>query len=378
MKKNLLFLLLAGIVAFFFACGGGGSGGDSLEGTVSTYATDDISEYDEVAAIVNGVSILNTGTGLKCVLLDAPKPMDLAKLDDEMLLISVKGCPAGDYNRFEVVLAREVTLTDGEDTQTCTFTSYKDKKGTPNTLYCDPVTDLCSIQMTGDQSVIPRENNKLVLDFDLKEFEVEDFPDPGCTVTMKVAPLNGSEMDDKKDKGYLESVKGKIVNLHTAAKTFNIYEDEFLFEVDYSGVTEPGTDELLLLAQNEGLQVKVFAESIEPGSVIKATKIEAEGEVEGTVSSLDPLNHTFVLLLPWGSIWIDYSGAEVEDVLADGARAEVEIAGADETAYLASEVEVEDDDDDGGHHDGDHDGDDDDDDERKDKDKDKDKDKKKE
>jgi hypothetical protein len=285
MKKSLFFLLLAGLIAFFHACGGGGGvgGGSGPEGTVSLYATDDISDYTQVGAIVNSVALLQTETGTRCTLLDGPRAVDIAKLSDEMILLSTKGCPAADYNRLELNFGRGVRLADSAgNVQTCTFTSYKDgHSGIPNILECDPVTGICSIRMNGEVDVMENKLNKIILDFDLKEFEVKGFPLPGCTVTMKVAPLDGEGLADKKDGGYLESVKGAISGVDTTAKTFTIRDDEFKATVDYSGITDTGPenqgiDELLADAQAGHWEVKVFALSIEPNTTIEAIKIEVE------------------------------------------------------------------------------------------------------
>ncbi|MDP1831897.1 MAG: hypothetical protein Q8K67_07545 [Geothrix sp.] len=96
---------------------------------------------------------------------------------------------------------------------------------------------------------------------------------------------------------------------------------------------------------------------IQPGSVIRGTlsgmnlaatwvKVEtgledlpgSELEVSGTISGLDPVAKTFMLM----SYKVDFSAAKVEGTLADGARVEVEgILGTGMAPILmAKEVEV--------------------------------------
>jgi hypothetical protein len=348
--KKLLFIItiaLAGAI-LIYACGGG-DGGPSGTGMVYLYATDDFMDgYMSVSLVVRSVALLNTGSGSYCEVLAGPVKLDVPELEGVLSLLDVTQCPAVPYNRIRVALQKGVKLRDASGKSSdCSLASYKDEHMRPNALNC--TGDLCTLDITGEVNVFAFQGNMLGLDFDLKEFEVEHFGQPRCSVTMKVSPLHADDMDDM--DGYEEEVSGYITSLHTGADLFTITKKGMVFTVDYSGASykgapQPGLDGLLSFAFLHNLEVEVRCATGCTGPSITAAKVYVEAK--GSVSGLNTMSYTFTLVntAKGFSVGVDYTEAvdrsHVEGPLAEGARVEAELFGHDGTNYLAREVEVED------------------------------------
>ncbi len=346
MKKLILLLLSVSIVTLtavlLISCGGGSgsSGGGASAGSVALFATDSPEDYKQVTVTINSVQLVNTGTGATCDVLTKPVTLDITDLASVLQLLNVVSCPSENFNRIYIEFNKQVVLTDANNiTTTCNFESYKDEHNHPNVLQC-PNDNSCFIDINGAVNVFASQNNKLALDFDLKEFEVEHFNSPSCSVTMKVSPLNASDIDKMHDD-HEEGISGYISNLDTDADSFTLTTESGTFTVSYTAVTTQGIDDLLKLAVSDQLQVEVIASGIN----LDAHTIEASAiyvELEGTISKLDTLAETFTLTYQTDkTITVDYKNAEEEGTLADGANVEVKLNGYDGTNYLANEVEVE-------------------------------------
>lgn len=344
---KLLFIIaisLAGAV-LIFACGGGGGGPSGSSGAVYLYATDDFMDgYMSVSLIVNSAALINTGSGAYCDILSGPVAIDVPELEGVLSLLDVTQCPAVPYNRIRVTLQKGVALMDpGGATSDCSLVSYKEgHRPTPNKLDC--TGDLCTLDITGEVNVFAFQGNMLGLDFDLKEFEVEHFGQPDCSVTMKVSPLHA---DDMKDKDYEEKISGHMTSLDTDADLFTITKKGMAFTVDYSGASykgapQPGLDGLLSFAFSHNLEVQVRCATACTGPVITASKVYVEAE--GSVSALSASTFTLSNTAKVFSVGVDYTEAvnrnHVEGPLAEGAWVEAELFGHDGTNYLAREVEV--------------------------------------
>ncbi len=345
-KKVLLSVIAAalilGLSAFLlYSCGGGGGGTSSAP--VGLYLTDDISLFTQVTATIDKVQVLNTGSGATCDLLTTPTVVDIAELANVMQLVNVAQCPAVPYNRIHIEFEKSVELTSGptatppDTTSLCSFVSYKDDGGGVNTLSCSGAT--CTLDINGAVNVLVNKQNKLALDFNLKDFDVVSFGTPStCSVTMKVSPLHAEEMEAL---GHPEGITGLISGLSTTDRTFTLTRGNSTFGVLYSGITttqQPGLDSLLQLAETDGLRVKVMSSNIDfSANTITASAIYVK--IEGTVSNLNAT--TFTLTYKGGkTITVDYSKADVDGVLADGVGVEVKLYGFDGVNFLASKVDV--------------------------------------
>lgn len=348
-NKIMLFGIFMGIVIIaasailLFSCGGTGG---AQTGTVALYLTDDISDFQQVTATITRVQVVHTGSNASCDILSTPVTIDITDLANVMHLVNVEECPAAPYNRLHIEFEKTVELTDKSGaSSTCAFTTYKDEGNRPNAIQCDPGTNICFLDMTGAINVFANAMNKIALDFDLKEFEVELFDDPGaCSVTMKVSPLHAAAM------GHMdrpESISGSISDLDTDGKTFILTRGRTILMVDYSGIDEtqqPGLSALLQLAVNDRLRVKVASSGIDLGAgSISASAVYVK--VEGTVSNLDPAAQTFSLTYKMNRMITVFYGppARVKGVITDTAWVEVKLYGYDSanSRYLAYQVELE-------------------------------------
>lgn len=311
-------------------------------GAVAVYITDDMSElFSQVTATIEKVQLVSTGTSTACNLLTIPTAINIANLRDVMQLISVAQCPATSFNRIHIEFDKGVQLFSSATgtLSRCSFESFKDEGSgnQPNTLNCDPVTNICSLDINGAVNVLARQDNKIGLDFNLKEFAVTDPDTPECAVTMKVSPLNASDF-----KGN-EAVTGIISELNTGNRTFALTKGDTTYGVLYSGITVPGLDTLLQRAQTDRLKTKVFTSGVDlTNNTITTSAVRVK--VEGTVSDLVS-GATFTV--GYGEnkkIGVDYTSAtEVDGNPENGSWVDVKLTGFSNTSNLftADEVEVE-------------------------------------
>lgn len=344
-----LFLIMA--MFFFQACsdgssnGGEGSHGDNSGSSLSTvalYATDGIADYKQVIATINMVQLKHTGSGAACNVLSTQMTINIANLANELQLLSVAQCPAVPYNRIHIGFNKSVELMDALDTKaTCSFASYKDGSNHPNVLQCDGMD--CSLDVNGAVNVLVNHTNAMALDFDLKHFDVDHFGTPSCSVTMKVSPLHG---DGVEKLHHHKGITGVVSGLTVSTKTFTLATHHTSFNVLYSSITptgQPGLNDLLLRAQEDGLRTRVTSTGIDfVDSTIVASAIAVK--VEGMISDFDGVNKTFTLTYKKGkTLKINFNNAVTKGLLADDAWVEVKLYGYDSMneVFLAGTVEVE-------------------------------------
>lgn len=354
--KHFVCLMAVAVLAlgFIYACGSSGSGSSST-GTVALYMTDDISDYSQVEATVTMVKLVHTGSGDSCTLFDDLDGIiiDIANLSDILQFVDTTTCKDRSYNRVHIGFLESVYLMNQSGTESeCTFTSYKNNKNQPNVLVCPDAT--CLMNINGAVNVLARQMNPLVLDFDLKGFEVEEFGTPECRVTMKVKPLGGDGFGHL-FKGYKRGVTGFITNLPDPPNnTFRITTRwGTAFTVDYSNTAsaQPNLHRVLQLARDYGLKVRVKSDSVDVSGVAPIIATAVYVKASGRLSELDTGSHSFDLLNTAKSdldIQVDYSDAaandRVEGSLADDIWVEVKLYDYLDPYYLAHEVEVEDED----------------------------------
>ena len=343
--RRMIMVMIFAVGTMLYACGGGG-GRTPSSGDVALFVTDDMSSYKQVITTINKVQIVKSGdAGTTCDVLTTPVTLDISDLSSIIQLLNVSNCPSDSYNRIHIEFDKNSKLMDqGNTSATCSFTSYKDNNNQPNTLQCKESN--CSLDINGAVNVLANQSNKLVLDFNLKEFEVNNFPLSNCSVTMKTSPLSDSDVDFKKGLGYKEGISGSISNLNTAAKTFIIIKGNKTFTIHYSGISQQNIDQLLQFAVDNNL--KVVVES--PSSDLNAGTYVASAvfiKVEGNLSALNVVKHTFSLTYQTTkTISIDYSEAStnnrVEGLLSNGASVEAKLNGFSGTNYTAYQVSVND------------------------------------
>jgi len=347
--KKVIFNAVAVVVVLvvslflFNSCSGGGGGGDST-GSVALYATDSMSDYKQVIATINKVTVMNTGSGASCDVLTAPTTIDIANLSGVLQLLNVANCPAVPYNRVHIEFERSVELMNiAGQKSACSFTSYKENGGRVNTLKCSGAT--CTLDINGAVNVLVSQHHKVGLDFDLKDFDVVSFGTGtgSCSVTMKVSPLHGQAFEQLRR---FEGITGLVSGLTTSTDTFTLTRGRLSVNVLYSGITssrQPGIEALLQRAQDDGLRTRVTTSAID----FSARTIVATGvfvKAEGLVSDLTTSTRTFTLTYKQGkTMTVDYRAAIVKGNLANDAWAEVSLYGSDAVSanFLAARVAVE-------------------------------------
>ncbi len=265
--------------------------------------TDDMGDYKQVSATLELVQLVHTGTNVSCDLLTEPQNVDIANLQNVLQLLDTSVCPAGPYNRVHIEFTQAVGLTDANDVSAdCLFASYKDNVNAnqPNVLVCD-AGGTCSLDMSGDINVIADTVNPFALDFNLREFEVENFGAANCAVTIKVEPQNSAGIDNKMQAGYKNGVTGYVSALDVNNGSFvlttkkgDVFNVEYA-EALYRDAIQPDLDGLLNFAQVNTLLARVFADSIDESGVQPITASTVFVKLKGQVSGLDLTNHLFTL-----------------------------------------------------------------------------------
>lgn len=343
------------VLLFTLSCGGG-TGPDpqpgSGKGTVALFITDNISFYKQVVMTITGIRLVNSGTGGVCEVLSDPVTLDIANLTNLAHYVNLTECPDGRYNKVSIDFqknARLMKLIASEDTASvCTFTSYLSDAGETKALVCGQDSGICTLNIKGGIRGVPitvQEDryNDLGIDFNLKEFTVDNFGEPAdCSVTMKAATVSAYDMNSS---GRSHEVSGSIQGL--AAHTFTLLSSGVSLTVDYSKINQAlqkNIYSLLLSAQSEGYPVIVQTGGIalETGT-IKANRIFMK--VAGTVSRVeDAPKWSFTLTDP-SSKTVDASykpPAVLAGALVDGAWVNARFDGYDDakTAFLAESIEV--------------------------------------
>jgi hypothetical protein len=186
--RKLVGILIVSLM--LYSCGHG-SGNVLSTGTVALFATDDISNYKQIISTINKVQLQQGANGMTCDVLTIPVTVDISNLSSVIQLLNVSNCFSGSYNKIHIEFEKSSMLMDqGNTSATCSFTSYKDNNNQPNTLQCNESN--CSLDINGAVNVLANQSNRLVLDFDLKEFEVNNFPSANCSATTKISSLDTS------------------------------------------------------------------------------------------------------------------------------------------------------------------------------------------
>jgi len=229
MKKGVLVTALA--IGTVFSCGGGGGGSGSYSAGGGTslplYLTDDASVYPSITVTLYEVNLCSDAQCVQKVNLFSSQQgveVDLAKLNGVLQYIGNVSVPQGTYNRLELIFDKSLTITDQSgNTHNAVFTPMEEKPNKPNTVQCD--TNKCYIRFNG--TVNPFADGRLVIDFDLKEFEVNTNSNPWQVTEVKVKPLTKSEMSSGTSythKIYMtvQGVSGNTITGQWMGKTYTV------------------------------------------------------------------------------------------------------------------------------------------------------------
>lgn len=317
-------------------------------GQVSLYFTDDISNFKQVVLTVQKVQLINSGTRSSCNLLGSPVSMDIPRLAGLMQYMDSADCQASPYNRIHIEVDQNLELMDFTGTRSaCRFTSYLDSSNKLNTLQCTAGTctlDINGAVRRGALEILADRNNKLALDFDLKSFTVENFGDASaCSVTMKVTPLEDSEIMQREDR---DSISGGIFELDTTNRSCILRKGQRPFTMSYAGISEtaqPGIDTLLQTAQDKRFTAVIQTTELD----LDTRNFDASAvsvKARGIVQALNPPTNTFTLQyrLPDLILQVSFDPATVDGFLANDSEVEVKFSGYDTASgtYHAERVAV--------------------------------------
>jgi hypothetical protein len=212
------------------------------------------------------------------------------------------------------------------------------------------VSGICTFSIQGGSrassfAVYEDHTNVLGIDFDLKQYAVDDFDKPDeCEVTLKAATVSASDMNSS---GRAHGATGSVQGLDTANGLFTLLSRGETLTVDYRNINpalQPNMETLLQTAQDGGLTV-----SVHTGGIDLATKTIAAERIylnaAGTVSNVkDQPLWTFTLATT-ASGTIEGSQkppAKVQGAFLDGAWVNVKFDGYNDAKgrFLASSIEV--------------------------------------
>ncbi len=306
MLIGLVVVILSGL--FFTACGGGGGG--TQTGSVSLFFTDSPANvYSSVLVKVYEVNLCSDNQCQNKVKLFTNQQgleVDLSKLNGILQYINTANIPQETYNRLEVILDKNLTIIDGSGvSHSAIFTPMQEKPNKPNTVQCDNANNKCYIRFNG--TVQPFAMGKLVVDFVLKEFEVDENTNPWQVTEVKMMPLTPQT---NKYKVYLsvQSVNSQnnTITGTWMGKTYTVnISSNTVCEIN--GTNYQGTNCTGQIQSGMCIEVKTYQD---PSNLttFTATKIEMEEpdkcanssgpspnytELKGTVSSKDSQNSTF-------------------------------------------------------------------------------------
>lgn len=175
---------------FLFSCGGGGGGITPPASSVSLYFTDNMGVYPSILAKVYEVNLCSDQQCQQKVNLFSNQQgleVDLAKLNGILQYITTTSIPQGTYNRLEVVMDKNLTVTDSSNqTHPAVFSPMQERTNKPNTVQCD--AQKCYIRFNG--TVNPFATGKLIVDFVLKDFVVNTSVNPWQITEVSVQPTN--------------------------------------------------------------------------------------------------------------------------------------------------------------------------------------------
>jgi hypothetical protein len=267
--------ILAGLCAFVFSCSGGGGGSSSSgSSSVSLYFTDDASVYPEVLVKVYEVNLCSDNVCQQKVNLFTSQQglqVDLAKLNGVYQYMNTTNIPQGTYNRLEVVMDKNLTITDqGGQQHQAIFMPMQEKPDKPNTVQC--TTDgNCYIRFNG--TVQPLAMGRLVVDFDLKEFEVNASANPWQVAEVKVKPLTHQSVY-RKVYIKVQSVGTNSFTGTWMGRTYTVYITQNT-TCEINDIYYFGSGCINQITQGMCLEVKV-QEDPATSNVLTAVKIESE------------------------------------------------------------------------------------------------------
>ena len=186
----ILFLpLLAGISVLLYACGSGGGGGgtgSSGPGAGILYITDaPVDTYQQVILTIYSVEFgKQDGTSVSIFNDAIGTTYDVSTLNGILAKLPGASIPSGVYSRVLITVGKEAVLVDSLGnpvTQQNTVTLLMENPAIAANAWTTCVADKCTIEIAKSVTVV--NNQSVVLDFDLKNFDYDALTH---TLTAKV------------------------------------------------------------------------------------------------------------------------------------------------------------------------------------------------
>lgn len=296
MRKRILKAVFVVIVVsfgfLFVACGGGSGtgGGNAKTDSVSLYFTDAPADvYSSVLVKVyevnlcsdyycqNKVNLFTNQQGLE---------VDLSKLQGILQYINTFNIPQVTYNGLEVIMDKNLTIFDGSGkSHDAIFTSMQENPNKPNTMQCD---SRCYIRFKG--TVQPFSTGKLIVDFKLKDFDVNENTIPWQVTEIKMIPLTPQDSMPTYYKVYLtvQSVNSQnnTITGTWMGKTYTINVTQSTV-CEINGVYYSGINCTAQINSNMCLEIKNNAD-LTGSSTLTAIKIETENPKKCYMMSSSP------------------------------------------------------------------------------------------
>ncbi|MFN3598575.1 MAG: DUF4382 domain-containing protein [Aquificaceae bacterium] len=278
-QKAMYLALLPLLGSLLGGCGGGGSTADGSTNTVSLslFFTDSPADaYSSVLVKVYEVNLCSDNQCQSKVTIFSNSQgleVDLSKLRGLLQYINTSNIQNQTYNRLEVVMDKNMSITDasGND-HPAIFTPMQEKPNKPNTVQCDNTR--CYIRFNG--TVQPSSTGRLVVDFVLKDFDVDESTNPWQVREVKMMPLKPQSYPQGYWKIYItaQGVQNSAITGTWINRTYTINVDQnTLCEV--KGAYHLGTACLNHIQSGMCIEVKTDSDPANSTS-LGAIKIETE------------------------------------------------------------------------------------------------------
>ncbi len=361
---------------YFYSCGGTSSSPQNVD----LYLTDaPATDFPSIVVNVKEVSLCNTGTNTCHSLYKSSTGInvDLTQLNGVMHYVGSSTVPSGNYNRLQVRISQSATVVDNQGNQNnAIFNPQSINQNKPNTIHCDQNAQECFINFNG--TVNPFAMGKLIVDFVLKDMEIDTTKTPWEIIKLTMKPITPKSEKELKDTYY--EFYGTITNIDSANNSVTASWKNTNYSVSLTDTTVCEVNDVNYIGASNciaQLQTNYCAEfkvKEDPAqnTNLTAIKIELKGqgqcegegdeenyssnaiEMIGTVQSIDTNNNTFTIDSYSNPISVTNStvcehypqlgqyayGIDCLTNLQTGWRVEVKINASDEAISIERKIET--------------------------------------
>ncbi len=361
---------------YFYSCGGTSSSPQNVD----LYLTDaPATDFPSIVVNVKEVSLCNTGTNTCHSLYKSSTGInvDLTQLNGVMHYVGSSTVPSGNYNRLQVRISQSATVVDNQGNQNnAIFNPQSINQNKPNTIHCDQNAQECFINFNG--TVNPFAMGKLIVDFVLKDMEIDTTKTPWEIIKLTMKPITPKSEKELKDTYY--EFYGTITNIDSTNNSVTASWKNTNYSVSLTDTTVCEVNDVNYIGASNciaQLQTNYCAEfkvKEDPAqnTNLTAIKIELKGqgqcegegdeenyssnaiEMIGTVQSIDTNNNTFTIDSYSNPISVTNStvcehypqlgqyayGIDCLTNLQTGWRVEVKINASDEAISIERKIET--------------------------------------